>query len=66
MKNEETCEWSGPIEICDNEEFEIQCRHNPLRRGVVPNNFATNDFVYCPFCGRKIKRARKAIRGVEE
>ena len=35
--------------------FKIQCNHNPLKTGIVPNNFAYGDFKFCPFCGRKIK-----------
>ena len=52
--NSEFCEWKSPTSILDNVEFNIQCEHNPLKKGTVPNNFAYQDFKFCPFCGRKI------------
>lgn len=53
--NDETvCEWESPVDIMDNAEFKVQCNHNPLKRGIVPNNFSFRDFKFCPFCGRKI------------
>lgn len=60
MRNEkERCEWKSPMQIFDNVEFKIQCKADPLERGVVPNNFAIGNFKYCPFCGRKIKWIHK-------
>lgn len=54
-ENEEYCEWKDAGECFDNTEFKIQCEFNPLKRGVVPNNFAHHNFKFCPFCGRRIK-----------
>ena len=54
-KNEEYCEWKDAVECFDNTEFKIQCEFNPLKRGIVPNNFAHHNFKFCPFCGRRIK-----------
>ena len=54
MRNDnERCEWKYPRQIFDNVEFKIQCKANPLERGVAPNNFSIGDFKYCPFCGKK-------------
>lgn len=52
--NGETCEWQSPAIMDENYKFKVQCNHNPLKRGTVPANFSYRDFVYCPFCGRKI------------
>lgn len=54
-ENEVYCEWQDSRECFDNTEFKIQCEHNPLKLGTVPNNFAHHNFIYCPFCGRRIK-----------
>ena len=51
----DVCEWKCPKEIMDNTEFEVSCNSNPLKKGVVPNNFSFCDFRYCPYCGKKIK-----------
>lgn len=51
----EECKWTCTGDIFDNNEFKVQCNHNPLKREKVPNNFSFCDFKYCPFCGRKIK-----------
>lgn len=54
MRNDnERCEWKSPRQIFDNVEFKIQCKANPLERGVALNNFSIGDFKYCPFCGKK-------------
>lgn len=50
----EYCKWESAGGICDNTRFAVQCNHNPLQWGEVPNNFAYSKFKYCPFCGRKI------------
>ena len=52
---DDVCEWKYPKEIMDNTEFEVSCNSNPLKKGVVPNNFSFCDFRYCPYCGKKIK-----------
>lgn len=51
----EYCKWEAAGGICDNTRFNVQCNHNPLKWGEIPNNFAYSDFRYCPFCGRKIQ-----------
>lgn len=53
--DDDVCEWKYPKEIMDNTEFEVSCNSNPLKKGVVPNNFSFCDFKYCPYCGKKIK-----------
>lgn len=53
--SDDVCEWKYPKEIMDNTEFEVSCNSNPLKKGVVPNNFSFCDFRYCPYCGKKIK-----------
>ena len=54
ISQENVCEWKSAGDIMDNAEFKVQCNHNPLIRGKVPNNFSFHDFRFCPFCGRKI------------
>lgn len=54
-ESEEYCEWKDSGECFGNTKFKIQCENNPLKRGVVPNNFAHHNFKFCPFCGKKIK-----------
>lgn len=54
----EICKWQSAGHCDSNIEFEVQCNHNPLKKGIVPNNFAYQDFKFCPFCGRKIKWVR--------
>lgn len=49
-----TCEWQCSGDFADNTEFKVQCNHNPLKRGIVPNNFSYQDFKFCPYCSRKI------------
>lgn len=51
---QEVCEWESECDVMNNTEFKVQCNHNPLKRGIVPNNFSYHNFKYCPFCGRKI------------
>lgn len=50
----EVCEWKCARDIMDNTEFKVQCFHNPLKHGIVPNNFAYQHFKFCPYCGRRI------------
>ena len=52
---DDVCEWKYPIDIFDNVEFEVGCNQKPLERGIVPNNFSFTDFLYCHYCGKKIK-----------
>lgn len=52
--NGEICEWRYLSCFESNSRFKVQCNHNPLKNGIVPNNFSYHDFKYCPFCGRKI------------
>ena len=52
---DDVCEWKYPIDIFDNVEFEVWCNQKPLKRGIVPNNFSFTDFLYCHYCGKKIK-----------
>ena len=53
--SDDVCEWKYSKEIMDNAEFKVGCNPNALKRGIVPNNFAYHNFIYCPYCGKKIK-----------
>ncbi len=55
---DDVCEWKYPIDIFDNVEFEVWCNQKPLKRGIVPNNFSFTDFLYCHYCGKKIKEIK--------
>ena len=42
--DENVCQWESARDIMENAEFKVQCNHNPLIRGKVPNNFSFHDF----------------------